>query len=546
MKKLLFLSLFLLFIFTVRANADDIVYVLEDTLYPYSNQTKPAKGASYTDTTYNTNITRITNASADWSGWGMGAGYSTWTPISSDGQHLIFLGLSSVTESAGYKCYNADNTYNSTVSDYLATYIQWWNSQDPEPRWDESGSHPGWLYYRKNQELRYLDITDGSDNLVHNFTADTGKDASHYIYNGEEGSSSFDSRYWGFMVRHADSPYETVMVLTYDKTTNSTIATKNITGHDPNNVMMSPSGDYIYVAYDWTGAGGEFDGPHAYTRNFSSNVKICSGIPHAVWAYDAQGKEVVFFMDSDMVSFTVASNGTQYDLYAQEDLGWEQSNCLHTAPNSAKKGWGFISTYSENYDEWDYNQIWAFELNETKVYGGTEPRIWRVSFTQNIVGDDYYFQQPNAQISRDGSKIWWGANWRNTTAGSDIYRVNLPTNWYTDLGGVPSALEITTTTLPNGTVGTPYSQSVSATGGSSPYTFNVSAGALPANLTISTSGLISGTPTGAGVSNFTAMVVDDASDNDTQTLSITINAAEPPANTTITLYNFTLHNATFN
>ena len=425
-------------------------YVTGDTLYPYSTQAQPAKGASYVDGRYNTTVTRITSSVADRGSWGTGAGYSTWTPISSNGQYLIFMNLNSKTDGGPYVCYNAaDNTYNATISGYLNTYLGWWNSQDPEPRWDESGSHPTWLYYRKDMQLRYLDVATGSDNLVHNFAVDFPTYSSYYIYNGEEGSSSFDSRYWAFIIKNPNSPYQAVRVFTYDKTTDTVIASKNISGNEPNNVMMSQSGNYIYVAYDWTGAGNEFDGPHTYTRTFTNPQKVCSGIPHAVWAYDVQGREVVFFMNTageyaDHVCFVRADNGAVYALYDQANLGWDGSNLLHTAPNSSKKGWGLISTYSQytsgggGNNHWSDNQIFFFELDETKTVETTpKPRIWRVSFTQNQVGDDYYFQQPNAQISRDGTKIWWGANWRSDSGRSEIYRADLPATWWEDLGLYP-------------------------------------------------------------------------------------------------------------
>jgi len=73
---------------------------------------------------------------------------------------------------------------------------------------------------------------------------------------------------------------------------------------------------------------------------------------------------------------------------------------------------------------------------------------------------------------------------------------------------VVPTLKITTTTLPGATIGTAYSTTIGVTGGVAPYTFSITAGALPAGLTMNASGTISGTPTAAGTFNFTVSVTD--------------------------------------
>jgi hypothetical protein len=70
---------------------------------------------------------------------------------------------------------------------------------------------------------------------------------------------------------------------------------------------------------------------------------------------------------------------------------------------------------------------------------------------------------------------------------------------------------VTTSPLASGTAGVAYSVTLSATGGTTPYTWAITAGALPAPLTLDpTSGLISGTPNESGVFAFTARVTDNA------------------------------------
>jgi uncharacterized protein YhjY with autotransporter beta-barrel domain len=87
----------------------------------------------------------------------------------------------------------------------------------------------------------------------------------------------------------------------------------------------------------------------------------------------------------------------------------------------------------------------------------------------------------------------------------------------------PPPLTVNPATLPNGTQGVAYNQTVSANGGTGPYTFTVLSGALPAGLTLNGgSGAISGTPTGSGVSNFTIQATDATSNTGTRAYSVSI------------------------
>jgi len=80
------------------------------------------------------------------------------------------------------------------------------------------------------------------------------------------------------------------------------------------------------------------------------------------------------------------------------------------------------------------------------------------------------------------------------------------------------------TRLPSGRVGQPYSATLQASGGVSPYAWSRIAGSLPAGLTLSSSGVISGTPTKNKTSTFTVRVTDSARPKASATadLSITI------------------------
>jgi trimeric autotransporter adhesin len=91
----------------------------------------------------------------------------------------------------------------------------------------------------------------------------------------------------------------------------------------------------------------------------------------------------------------------------------------------------------------------------------------------------------------------------------------------------PPPLTISTTSLPNGTFEIPYSQTIQASGGVAPFTWTVSAGALPQNLTLSSGETntvtISGTPeTAIQAGAFTIEVRDSANQSATQPYTVSI------------------------
>jgi hypothetical protein len=148
--------------------------------------------------------------------------------------------------------------------------------------------------------------------------------------------------------------------------------------------------------------------------------------------------------------------------------------------------------------------------------GGTTPFTWSVSSGTLPAG-----------LTLSAAGVLSGTP---TTAGTSSFTIKV-----TDAVGAAStkafsltinaALSITTASLPSGTVGVAYSQTLAGTGGTTPYTWSISAGTLPAGLTLSAAGVLSGTPTAAGTSSFTIKVTDAVGTASTKAFSLTITAA---------------------
>jgi uncharacterized protein (TIGR03437 family) len=155
------------------------------------------------------------------------------------------------------------------------------------------------------------------------------------------------------------------------------------------------------------------------------------------------------------------------------------------------------------------------------ITGGQSP------YSYSIVGNTPFNQTgapPGLTLSTDG--ILSGTP---TTAGTYNFGILLTDGLGTQVSA-PFALTVnpalafsTSSPLPSGTVKAPYLQTITATGGTPPYTFSSSATANPpVGLSFDSSGILSGTPTSAGTFSFNAIVTDSNKASVSKIFQITI------------------------
>ena len=166
-----------------------------------------------------------------------------------------------------------------------------------------------------------------------------------------------------------------------------------------------------------------------------------------------------------------------------------------------------------------------------------------IGFRDMLNANDEAIWQLISSTSKNGQNISKAEIYADGTLGG---RFTAAGGWTTENGKLPGLFgntvdmpehlviqmppEITTTTLPNGIADTAYNQAL-ATTGTQPITWSVISGSLPAGLTLSTAGVISGTPRAVGTFNFTVQAVNSVG-NDTKPLSIVINGVAPVITTT--------------
>lgn len=141
----------------------------------------------------------------------------------------------------------------------------------------------------------------------------------------------------------------------------------------------------------------------------------------------------------------------------------------------------------------------------------------------------------------DGTAKCWGSDFDSQLGddGNTGYISLVPVT--VAIGGQPpSPLQITTASLPNGTVAQAYSQTLSAYGGVTPYWWTIEAGALPPGIGLTAGGTMTGAPTSGGNYTFTVKVTDagQPTANATRPFTLTIGTPPPPSPSPSILDNF--------
>jgi hypothetical protein len=114
----------------------------------------------------------------------------------------------------------------------------------------------------------------------------------------------------------------------------------------------------------------------------------------------------------------------------------------------------------------------------------------------------------------------------NSTGGAITVTNGAGSSTFGNVTITQAPLSISTTSLPSATQSSPYQVQLSAIGGTSPYKWTRVALGLPNGLTISESGVITGTPLQAGIWSFTLGVTDGTGATVTRNYSISV-AADP-------------------
>jgi Secretion system C-terminal sorting domain len=399
---LLFATCFLILASPAVAGAQWVT--IHDPIYQ-ATFSKPSAGAAFTDPKFGTSVRRLTDA--------RGGGIASIVPQYSKRQAWN-------ADQSFLLLFTGDGTgrlYDGTTYEFL------------RPLDDVGGedvfwhpTNPDLLYFSFGNTLFSYNVITQSPTAVRTF------DGYTWINTRGEGNLSRDGRYYAFVGQTYDTDTHFKDIVVYDLILDSIVSRMVLPAvlSDFDWASISPLGNYVVVDYA-TADTGRYQGIEVYDRNLNFIWQKGLGAGHSDLAVDENGNEVLVmaYYDADLnrgfvKKFRLADGATTSLMELSPDFD------LHiSCRNESRREWCFISTFDAEGRLTDDSLSWLpfeDEIFALKMDGsGDVQRIAhhhskRFSPSTPDRDNSNYWAEPHATVSRDGTRMIFGSNWRENIA----------------------------------------------------------------------------------------------------------------------------------
>ena len=392
---------------------------------PQPNVPKPAVRVPFSDPVFGTNIMRLTNARAG-KVPGIIPTYAKRQAWNADETRMMLQ-----TGDGLMMLFNGSTYRFVKVMEGVQGDDVFWHPKKPNM-----------IYYVPyNNTLYSYNIASAAKTRIYTFKGFDWADTSG------EGNLSRDGRYYAVACRVYDyqkqeTRYKNLAVLDIPARKVISKLTLPTNLEDFDWVSISPTGKYVVVNYADTTAG-RFHGVEVYTRNFKFLWQKPLGYGHSDLGIDDNGEEVLV-----MGGYDESANVTYINSYRLRDghttrlltTAWWFYNHI-SCRNLDSPGWCFVSTYDGEGRLTDSPATWApFEDEVFALRLDGSRRVRRIAhhhsrrFSPATPDSDnsVYWAEPHATVSRYGTRVLFGSNWRQKIAdpkSCDTYVVNLRGKW---------------------------------------------------------------------------------------------------------------------
>ncbi|MDO4258224.1 MAG: hypothetical protein Q4C87_01745 [Actinomycetaceae bacterium] len=240
-------------------------------------------------------------------------------------------------------------------------------------------------------------------------------EATSYWTKGE-GTTSADGKILTLFANRYDSATQKVIpygVVTVNLESGSVIGTLDaskfpVPGAIPDHVSTSASGKYAVLS--WTDG---YGGTHSYDIGLKKGRQLIKNSEHSDLAINKEGRDVLVAAayEADQIAMYDLETGKKTGLMSLYPASGEAYAAHISAQSFDRPGWVVVSTYGDNANYGkaaapsrpQYKRVFFLELTEGgQAYPVTHTRVEEKASDSK---EGFYFKEPQATVSRDGSKV---------------------------------------------------------------------------------------------------------------------------------------------
>jgi len=394
----------------------------------------PPVGESFFDLRFATVLTRVTQAPK------LRHEYSRFDPFNR-GQTMVLLSDIAAGE---WKVYQTKSLPYDQQGNLVRTI-----GNLSEPRWDRLKVNLLWGL--RDFSIIALDASTGQEVLIKDFSRDAtlapvlkAEPDLYRITTKDEGEASQDRRYWALCLQGSKDDYRLRYIFCWDRTQDKVLGLYKLPaaeGRGLDWVGMSPLGNWVII-------GGEPAGSWSAGGLILANKELTAFHPlayataHSDVGLDSLGREIIVMQNSrtdyiDLIPLELNSRVVKsvsdyannmvkplVRLYYASASPIGLNSGVHISCNYP--GYCLISTNTGPglpEQNWLDRTITLVKLDRNK------PRGFYLTKVYNTTGS--YWEETQATITEDGSKVVWASNWGQNVGQENLFvmQLDLPPNW---------------------------------------------------------------------------------------------------------------------
>jgi hypothetical protein len=408
---------------------------LSGTNPPYSLSSKelPELGIPFFDASFGTMLTRATDANSIHGRHE----YSRFDPFNKD-QSMIVLDPDVLWNVYSTKSFPYNHPDNLIMTINLE-----------EPRWDPDDQNIIWG--TDEFTIKRINVSTGETTLIKDFSQDPvispiiDQGNVYRITMQDEGESSLDKRYWAFFLQgNEQTEYEHLYIFTWDRIADSVLGLYKIPENERKLdwIGMSPLGNWVLIGGDYDN-GGNLAGLTMANKELTQFHRLDYTTAHSDVALDVAGNEVIVMQNTmtdyidlipiDLKTQPVLEAGGSYEntnrtqllrLFYTNESPLGMNSGIHISCNVP--GYCVVSTFIEpDLPE----QNWLDRTIILVKLDAVNSQAWYLAKLYTTAGS--YWEETQATISNDGTKIVWSSNWGWNVGNGQVFlmQLDMPSNW---------------------------------------------------------------------------------------------------------------------